>query len=253
MSSRYGPRPQQGAAVAYEPIESDNHDDSMIMQDMRKPGTSTSDRYSIVSNQRDYADPDAGWAEKRHSGVPLASTYDVSDPVCHRRNKLWTIGGALVAIILIIGVVVGIVVARKKDSEDSASSSKSSSGSFLSGDPSKFKKNLALHNSFWGMCYTPFTSQYQYGCGVVLASVVEDVQTLSQLTTRVRLYGADCNVTAFMLDVIQRTKVDLTIYPAVYPRLIRLWRYRLDPTGRQHHLCSRQLRHGSQRRYLDRQ
>ncbi|UTT87913.1 hypothetical protein NDA17_001813 [Ustilago hordei] len=148
--------------------------------------------------------------------------------------------------ILIIGVVVGIVVARKKDSEDSASSSKNSSGSFLSGEPSKFKKNSALHNCFWGMCYAPFTSQYQYGCGVVLASVVEDVQTLSQLTNRVGLYGADCNVTAFMLDVIQRTKVDLTIYPAVYPRLIRLWRYRLDPTGGQ-------LRHGSQRPCLDRQ
>ncbi|KAJ1024125.1 hypothetical protein NDA16_002964 [Ustilago loliicola] len=200
-------------------LAADNYSPAYSMEDMRKPGTSASNRYSIASNPRDYADPDAGWTEKRHSGVPLASTYDISDPVRHRRKKLWTIAGAVIAVILVIGVVVGIVVAKKKDSNDSASSSNSNSGSsssVLSGDPSKFKKDSALHNSFWGMCYTPFKSQYQYGCGVDLASVVEDVQTLSQLTTRVRLYGADCNVTALMLDAIQRTKVDLTIYPAVY-------------------------------------
>ena len=252
MPSPNGPRPQ-GAGVAYERIVSGNYDNSMSqpqpqqhypqyfqrqqypddvpydaptpalaadnyspdysMEDMRKPNSSTLNRYSTASNPRDYADPDAGWTEKRHSGAPVEA-YTTSDPALHRRKKIWTIAGAVIAVVLIVGVVVGIVVAKHRNSNDSTSPS--SGSNVLSGDPSKFKKDSALHNSFWGMCYTPFKSQYQYGCGVDLASVVEDVQTLSQLTSRVRLYGADCNVTALVLDAIDRTKVNLTIWPAIY-------------------------------------
>ncbi len=166
------------------------------------PPLQASNRFAGPSYPHDFADPDAGWTEKRQSGVP--DTYAAAPPTRNRKKMYWTIGGAVLAVVLIIGVVAGIVVAKHKSSDDAASSSSSSSSgsnsNVLSGDPSKFKKNSALHNSFWGMCYTPFKSQYQYGCGVDLASVVEDVQTLSQLTSRVRLYGADCNVTALMLD-----------------------------------------------------
>ncbi|GAC76271.1 hypothetical protein PANT_20c00034 [Moesziomyces antarcticus T-34] len=194
-------------------LAADSYSPEYSMEDMRKP---QSNRYSISSQPRDYADPDAGWVEKRSSGVPITTYATTSDPVGHRRKKIWTITGAVIAVILIIGVVVGIVVAKHKNSNASAASSSSKTNSNISSDPSKFKKDTALHNSFWGMCYTPFNSQYQYGCGVDLASVIEDVQTLSQLTSRVRLYGADCNVTALMLDAIQRTKTNLTIYPAIY-------------------------------------
>ncbi|CBQ71356.1 conserved hypothetical protein [Sporisorium reilianum SRZ2] len=257
MPSPYGPR-SPGAGVGYERIVSGHHPDEMAsqqqfpqyyqrqqyphdpdydqptpalaadnyspeysMEDMRKPVTPGSHRFSIASYPRDYADPDAGWNEKRQSGVPM-ETYASESPLRNRKKLYWTIGGAVLAAVLLIGVVVGIVVAKHRSQNDStspssgSSSSSSSNSNVLSGDPSKFKKNSALHNSFWGMCYTPFKSQYQYGCGVDLASVVEDVQTLSQLTTRVRLYGADCNVTALVLDAIERTKVNLTIWPAIY-------------------------------------
>lgn len=196
-------------------LAADSYSPEYSMEDMRKPTTPDSHRYSIASAPRDYADPDAGWTEKRQSGVPV-DTYAVTSPAGHRRKKLWTLVGVVIAVALIVGVVVGIVVAKHRHSNDAASSSSGSKSNALSGDPSKFAKNPALHNSFWGMCYTPFKSQYEYGCGVDLASVVEDVQTLSQLTSRVRLYGADCNVTALVLDAIERTKVNLTIWPAIY-------------------------------------
>ncbi|SNX87791.1 uncharacterized protein MEPE_06502 [Melanopsichium pennsylvanicum] len=196
-------------------LPADDYSPEYSMEDMRKPTTPGSNRYPTASNARDYADPDAGWAEKRQSGVPMHAFSAIS-PTRTRKKMFWSIGGAVVAVILIIGVVAGIVVAKHKNSNDSTSSSSRTNSTVLSGDPSKFTKNPALHNSFWGMCYTPFKSQYQYGCGVDLASVVQDVQTLSQLTSRVRLYGADCNVTALMLDAIERTKVNLTIWPAIY-------------------------------------
>jgi glucan 1,3-beta-glucosidase len=40
-------------------------------------------------------------------------------------------------------------------------------------------------------------------------------QILSQLTTRLRLYGANCNDTALVMQAIQDTKVDMTIWPAI--------------------------------------
>ncbi len=196
-------------------LAADNYSPDYSMEDMRKPITPYSNRDSYSGTPLDYTDPDAGWTEKRQSGVPILATEDDTSPALARRKKLWTIGGAVLAVVLIIGVVVGIVVAKHHNSNHAASPS-TSNNNVLSGDPSKFKKDPALHNSFWGMCYTPFKSQYEYGCGVDLASVVEDVQTLSQLTSRVRLYGADCNVTALVLDAIQRTKTNLTIYPAIY-------------------------------------
>jgi len=42
-----------------------------------------------------------------------------------------------------------------------------------------------------------------------------DRQILSQLTTRLRLYGANCNDTALVMQAIQDTKVDMTIWPAI--------------------------------------
>jgi len=46
-----------------------------------------------------------------------------------------------------------------------------------------------------------------------------DGQILSQLTTRLRLYGANCNDTALVMQAIQDTKVDMTIWPAICPSI----------------------------------
>jgi exo-beta-1,3-glucanase (GH17 family) len=65
------------------------------------------------------------------------------------------------------------------------------------------------------MAYTPQGSQLP-DCGSKLSDVITDIQLLSQLTTRIRLYGADCNQSALVLDAIQQTKVNMTVYLGNY-------------------------------------
>ncbi|KAF9048621.1 glycoside hydrolase family 17 protein [Panaeolus papilionaceus] len=132
------------------------------------------------------------------------------------------VGLAVVGIIIIIAVVLGIVLSKK--SGEKSSSSSSSSGSTANGavtqtnpsDPSTFVKDPNLHQSFYGIAYTPVGSQLP-DCGNSLAAVIEDIQILSQLTKRIRLYGADCNQTALVLEAIKQTKVDMTVWVGNYP------------------------------------
>lgn len=60
-----------------------------------------------------------------------------------------------------------------------------------------------------------FPSQYP-ACGDTLDSVIEDIQLISQLTTRLRLYGADCNVPSLVLEAIEKTKVNMTVFLATW-------------------------------------
>lgn len=39
---------------------------------------------------------------------------------------------------------------------------------------------------------------------------------MSQLSSRLRLYGADCNVPSLVLEAIQKTKVNMTVYLAAW-------------------------------------
>ncbi|EST07417.1 Glycoside hydrolase, family 17 [Kalmanozyma brasiliensis GHG001] len=82
-------------------------------------------------------------------------------------------------------------------------------------DPSKFDKDPRLHHSMYGICYTPFHAQYP-SCGATQSNVTEDIQLLSQLTSRVRLYGSDCQTSQMVLEAIKQTKVDMTVFLAVW-------------------------------------
>ncbi|KIJ13496.1 glycoside hydrolase family 17 protein [Paxillus involutus ATCC 200175] len=83
-------------------------------------------------------------------------------------------------------------------------------------DPSNFPKNPALKQSFYGIAYTPLGSQLP-DCGSSLTEVIEDIQLLSQLTTSIRLYGADCNQSSLVLAAIQATQVNMGVYLGNYP------------------------------------
>ncbi|KAJ3992747.1 hypothetical protein F5050DRAFT_1853544 [Lentinula boryana] len=93
----------------------------------------------------------------------------------------------LIAIIIaiIVMIILGVVLSRKN-------SSSSSSNNIIFGDPSQFTKDSSLKQSFWGIAYTPEGTLYP-DCNAKLLDVVTDIQLLSQLTTRIRVYGADCN------------------------------------------------------------
>jgi exo-beta-1,3-glucanase (GH17 family) len=53
-------------------------------------------------------------------------------------------------------------------------------------------------------------------CNQTLSDTIVDMQLLSQLTTRIRLYSTECNQTALVLEAIKQTKTDIKIYPAIY-------------------------------------
>ncbi|KAF8974172.1 glycoside hydrolase family 17 protein [Flammula alnicola] len=152
-----------------------------------------------------------------------------------KKSKLIVIGSivAVVVVLIVVGVTVGVVVSNnnkhnnKSLSTTSGSGSGSSSGSgnggstsgsgggsttSSSGDPSNFSKDSRLHKAFYGMAYTPDGSLPDYGCNSTLSAVIQDIQLMSQLTSRIRLYGADCNQTALVLEAIKQTKVDMQVY-----------------------------------------
>lgn len=150
-----------------------------------------------------------------------------------KRSKLIVIGAVVGLIVLIaIGVVVGVVVTKNNSSNNAGGTKSSSSaggnstsgGSSTSGgtsttkgnDPSNFTKDPNLHKSFYGMAYTPEGALVEFGCTNTLAGVIKDIQLLSQLTTRIRLYGADCNQTAQVLEAIKQTKVDMEVFVGNY-------------------------------------
>ncbi|KAF9534781.1 glycoside hydrolase family 17 protein [Crepidotus variabilis] len=157
-----------------------------------------------------------------------------------RRSRLIVIGSVVtLAILIAIGVSVGVVVSRnnnnKNRSTSSTSSGSSSSGSGSSGgssgsssggssspalddpnDPSKFSKDPNLKKVMWAMAYTPDWALPDFNCANKQETVIKDIQLLSQLTSRIRLYGGDCNQTAMVLEAIKVTKVDMQVYTGIY-------------------------------------
>ncbi|KAL1405860.1 hypothetical protein Q8F55_007538 [Vanrija albida] len=152
---------------------------------------------------------------------------DDAERKARTKKLVWFL--AIVAVLAVAGIVAGVVVSvttkkHHSSSDSSTDSANSGNGSGNNGpavtledpnDPSKFQKDSRLHNVFWGMAYDPDGAILPM-CGALQANVTRDIQILSQLTTRLRLYGANCNVTALVLQAIKDTKVDMTIYPAIY-------------------------------------
>jgi len=129
-----------------------------------------------------------------------------------RRSKWIVVGSVLVLLALIaIGVAVGVVVSKNNKTSKGGNLPQQTNPN----DPSTFVRNPNLHQSFYGMAYTPTGSQLP-DCGNTLSSVIQDIQLMSQLTTRVRLYGADCNQSALVLEAIKQTKVNMTVWLGNY-------------------------------------
>ncbi|CAG7850239.1 Probable glucan endo-1,3-beta-glucosidase btgC; AltName: Full=Endo-1,3-beta-glucanase btgC; AltName: Full=Laminarinase btgC [Serendipita indica DSM 11827] len=142
---------------------------------------------------------------------------------------------AVVASLAIVGTVVGVVVVEvKKNRQSNATSTPSDSNSSVSGSSTQgntasatstsgasspvatdFPLDPNLHKSFYGLAYTP-KGAIMPECGANIADVRKDMEKLSQLTTRLRLYGSDCNVTSLVLQAIDDLKVDVQVFPGIY-------------------------------------
>jgi len=79
----------------------------------------------------------------------------------------------------------------------------------------EFELDSRLHPSLYGMAYEPLGAILPT-CGATFDQVLEDVYLMSQLTTRLRLYGTDCNATELVLDAIQQSGTNLSVYIGVY-------------------------------------
>ncbi|KDQ19321.1 glycoside hydrolase family 17 protein [Botryobasidium botryosum FD-172 SS1] len=150
--------------------------------------------------QPDMLDERSDWLRKQQRG----ST---------RTKRIIYIGVAFL-LAAIIAIAVGVTVSNNNKHKTSLSSTAGTVHSDPN-DPSKFDKDPRLHRSFYGFAYTPLGAQMP-SCGATQANVTEDIQLLSQLTPRIRIYGADCNQTALVLQAIQDTKVDMQVYLGIF-------------------------------------
>lgn len=162
----------------------------------------------------------ARW-QARQSGIDQSGNTGGAPAAGGGRKKLWWILGGIVFIVAaVVAIAVGVTVGRKGGSGSGSGTGGSGSSGNTNGtvdvgkDPSVFEKDSRLHNSFYAFAYTPQNVQYG-SCGAAQANITKDIQLLSQLTTRLRLYGANCNQTAMVLQAIQDTKVDMSIYVAI--------------------------------------
>ncbi|KAK9894951.1 glycoside hydrolase family 17 protein [Cystobasidium minutum MCA 4210] len=136
-------------------------------------------------------------------------------------KKKWILGTLIVLILAGIGGGIAAWQIIKRNNESSSSSSVSStsknggSTSGVSGNPANFKKDSNLKQSFYAMAYSPSGSILPT-CGANLADVQRDIQLLSQLTTRIRTYGSDCNASTLVMQAIEDTKVDMTVWLGIY-------------------------------------
>jgi exo-beta-1,3-glucanase (GH17 family) len=81
----------------------------------------------------------------------------------------------------------------------------------------QFPPNPNLHKSFYGLDYNPAKTNMPW-CGAAIQDVVNDINVISQLTNRVRLYGMDCGQADLtfqainLLNLNETMKVVLTVW-----------------------------------------
>ncbi|KIJ66917.1 glycoside hydrolase family 17 protein [Hydnomerulius pinastri MD-312] len=198
----------------------------------RSPFDSTNDLRSSQSQPLAAAVPVMPSSGRTYENLeaPRNSDWLEKTQRSNRRSKWIVIGSVLtLAVLIAVGVGVGVTLSKKNSNNNNAVSSGGDTPSVAPpgtnpNDPSNFQKNPALKQSFYGIAYTPLGSQYP-DCGNSYAEVVEDIQAsplahfllLSQLTTNIRLYGADCNQSSLVLAAIAATKVNMNVYLGNYP------------------------------------
>ncbi|KAJ2916451.1 hypothetical protein MD484_g3985, partial [Candolleomyces efflorescens] len=155
-------------------------------------------------------------------------SYALEQEKARKNRSKWIIIGCVAGLLVLaaIGTAVGVVVSRNNSKSSSSSSSSSSNsgkgntGNSTSGGsgsgPANFAKDPNLHQAFYGMAYTPEGALIEFGCTNTLENTIRDIQLISQLTKRIRLYGADCNQTAQVLEAIKQTEVDMEVFTGIY-------------------------------------
>ncbi|KAH9949946.1 glycoside hydrolase [Amylocystis lapponica] len=165
------------------------------------------DSAAAMPHAHAYSNMDAPYSNQEYS----SSQWLEKQQAGSRKSKCIVVG-SIVTLLILIGAGVGVGIGLTRHSSSAATSK---SGKSSSNDPSSFALDPNLFHSFYGMAYTPSNSQLP-DCGNSLEDVIEDIQLISQLTSRIHLYGADCNQSALVLEAIKQTKVNMSVYLAIY-------------------------------------
>lgn len=172
----------------------------------------------------------ASGVQNRNSSVPAGESDWLQDQKKQSKKTKWIIGIVILIVVILAagGTAAGVILSRKNNNSSGGSASSSvdpkedEPDAPLVNSGSDSVKNLLnnpnLHKSFYGMDYTPLNAIYPE-CLIVPATqnnITKDIAVISQLTTRLRTYGNDCNQTEMVLEAIKLLDVDLKVWLGVY-------------------------------------
>jgi len=186
------------------------HSPSRSYHDYQREGSPTRMPLTTAAGGYEMAERKAG--DSLTSRVPTAAW--LKEEKRSRATRKWIIIG--IVLFILAAAAAGVTVYLVKFRNSSGDSSGSASGRNGAGSTAKdIKIDGSLKKIFDGMDYTPLDAQYP-GCGCTLANITADVAILSQLTSKIRLYGTDCAQATMVLDAIQALQVDLTVFIGVW-------------------------------------
>ncbi|KAF9911979.1 hypothetical protein EC991_001426 [Linnemannia zychae] len=136
-----------------------------------------------------------------------------------RTSRKWRRACCAVGLLIFVGIVAGIAIGftSRKDKIDGLAPP-------TTFDPDKpttvpvitqFPPNPNLHKSFYGLDYNPAKTIMPW-CGASLQEVVNDINLISQLTNRVRLYGMDCNQADLTFQAIKALNATMKVVLTVW-------------------------------------
>ncbi|KAF9923898.1 hypothetical protein FBU30_006059 [Linnemannia zychae] len=146
-----------------------------------------------------------------------------------KKSSKWKMIAWSVLVLLILavaGVLVWYFAVYKKNNANSGSSNSNGNtggGGNVATGPTVISPNgtvlpntnYPLKKVFYGMAYVPLGAQLP-GCYNTQQSVDEELDLLVQTTRRVRLYGTDCKVLEYVLNSIERRKLDLKVVVGIW-------------------------------------
>lgn len=182
-------------------------------------------------------------------GPPQESAWLQEQNKASKKTK-WIIGGVILVVLLLIGggVAAGVILSRRNSGGNSGGSSTKSvnpeedrpDAPHLGSDADSIRgllNNPDLHKSFYGMVsfysttgrrsrdansgeqdYTPLNGVFPecLKWPATQNNITKDIAVISQLTTRLRMYGNDCNQTQMVIEAIKILNVDLQVWMGVY-------------------------------------
>ncbi|KAJ1674181.1 hypothetical protein EV182_003797 [Spiromyces aspiralis] len=84
---------------------------------------------------------------------------------------------------------------------------------YLEGPQHHLKSRDGNSKCLWGLNYSPYNDD---GSCPAIDKVASDLKTISEVTSRIRLYATDCNQLRFAAEAITKNKLQMEIYAGIW-------------------------------------